>query len=197
MTTAGARVNPDRVDTPLGKDEVVAAVLEAAADLFAERGPAATSIRDIAARSNVNHGLVHRHFGSKRGLVAAVLDHLGRHLAELLEMNADGSRIAAAVDRQLRVLARTSLDGYAVGELQSRFPTMEVLLENVRARHPSEVSARLAAAHTIALQLGWCLFGGFLRASTGLETLDERTFARSVGNVVSLIIDAPLPTDGG
>jgi hypothetical protein len=74
---------------------------------------------------------------------------------------------------------------------------MEVLLENVRARHPSELSARLAAAHTIALQLGWCLFGGFLRASTGLEALDERTFARSVGNVVGLIIDAPLPPKDG
>ena len=62
----------------------MAAVLESAADLFAERGPAATSIRDIAARSSVNHGLIHRHFGSKDGLVGAVLDHLGQHLAELL-----------------------------------------------------------------------------------------------------------------
>ena len=32
----------------------------AAAELFAARGPAATSIRDIAAKSNVNHGLVFR-----------------------------------------------------------------------------------------------------------------------------------------
>ena len=126
--------------------------------------------------------------------MAAVLDHLGTHLAELLAADADGSRIATAVDRQLRVLARASLDGYAVGELQSRFPTMEVLLESVRARHPTDVSARLATAHTIALQLGWCVFGGFLRASTGLEDLDERTFAQSVGNVVGLIIDAQTPS---
>ncbi|MUM35063.1 TetR family transcriptional regulator, partial [Mycolicibacterium sp. CBMA 361] len=46
---------------PVGRDEVVAAILEAAAELFAARGPAATSIRDIAAKSNVNHGLVFRH----------------------------------------------------------------------------------------------------------------------------------------
>ena len=57
--------------------------------------------------------------------------------------------IGDAVDRQLRVLARTSLDGYSIGELQSRFPTMEQLLETVRARHSSELGARLAAAHTI------------------------------------------------
>jgi AcrR family transcriptional regulator len=178
---------------PVGRAEVVAAVLEAAADLFAERGPAATSIRDIAARSWVNHGLIHRHFGSKHGLVAAVLDHLGQHLAALLAADADGATIGVAVDRQLRVIARTSLDGYSIGQLQKRFPTMEILLDSVRAQHSTERDARLAAAHTIALQLGWCLFGDFLRASTGLEDLDDRTFARSVGNTVGRILAAADP----
>jgi AcrR family transcriptional regulator len=193
MTTVRASNSSRRADAPLGRDEVVAAVLESAADLFAERGPAATSIRDIAARSSVNHGLIHRHFGSKDNLVGAVLDHLGQHLAELLAADAEGIKIAAAVDRQLRVLARTSLDGYTIGELQNRFPTMEKLLEAVRERQPTDLDARLAAAHTIALQLGWVLFGGFLRASTGLEDLDDRTFARSIGNTVGLIIDAQTP----
>jgi len=178
----------------MGRAEVVAAVLESAADLFAERGPAATSIRDIAARSNVNHGLIHRHFGSKEALVAAVLDHLGQHLAGLLAAKAEGSAIGEAVDRQLRVLARASLDGYAIGELQSRFPTMELLLNAARERHATELGARLAAAHTIALQLGWILFGDFLRASTGLADLDERAFARSIGNTVALIFGAEAPT---
>ena len=190
VTTARASTDSRRADAPVGKDDVVAAVLRSAADLFAERGLAATSIRDIAARSRVNHGLIHRHFGSKDELVGAVLDYLGGHLAELLADDAEGSRIAEAVDRQLRVLAYASLDGYPIGELQSRFPTMGVLLDTVRPRHPTELSARLAAAHTIALQLGWCLFGDFLRASTGLEDMDDRTFARSVGETVASILDA-------
>jgi AcrR family transcriptional regulator len=193
MTTARARADAKSAGSPLGRAEVVAAVLESAADLFAERGPAATSIRDIAARSRVNHGLIHRHFGSKDGLVGAVLDHLGAYLAALLADEADGSTIGAAVDRQLRVIARTSLDGYSIGELQHRFPTMELLLDSVRERHATELDARLAAAHTIALQLGWCLFGDFLRASTGLEDIDDRTFARSVGNTVGRILDAAGP----
>ncbi len=190
MTTPRASTGARRADAPVGKDEVVAAVLRSAADLFAEQGLAATSIRDIAARSNVNHGLIHRHFGSKDGLVAAVLDHLGQHLAGLLAENAEGSKVADAIDRQLRVLAYASLDGYPIGELQSRFPTMGVLLDAVRDRHSSELSARLAAAHTIALQLGWCLFGDFLRASTGLEDMDDRTFVRSVGDTVASILGA-------
>jgi AcrR family transcriptional regulator len=194
MTTARARADAPRASAPVGRAEVVEAVLDSAADLFAERGPAATSIRDIAARSRVNHGLIHRHFGSKDRLVGAVLDHLGQHLAELLDTEADGSTIGDAVDRQLRVIAHTSLDGYSIGELQNRFPTMELLLETVRARHSTELGARLAAAHTIALQLGWCLFGDFLRASTGLEDLDDRTFARSIGSTVTRILDAEDPT---
>ena len=169
---------------------MVAAVLRSAADLFAERGLAATSIRDIATRSRVNHVLIHRHFGSKDSLVAAVLDHLGQHLAELLAEKADGKKVADAVDRQLRVLAYASLDGYPVGELQSRFPTMGVLLDAVRPQHPSDLSARLAAAHTIALQLGWVLFGDFLRASTGLEDMDDRAFVRSVGETAASILGA-------
>jgi TetR/AcrR family transcriptional regulator, repressor for neighboring sulfatase len=191
VTTPRASTGSPRADAPQGKEEVVAAVLCSAADLFAQRGLAATSIRDIATHSNVNHGLIHRHFGSKDGLVAAVLDHLGQHLAELLAQQAEGGAIADAVDRQLRVLAYASLDGYPVGELQSRFPTMNTLLEAVRAQHPTDLSARLAAAHTIALQLGWCLFGDFLRASTGLEDMDDRTFARSVGDTVASVLGAP------
>jgi AcrR family transcriptional regulator len=194
MTTVRARAGAPRAGAPLGRAEVVAAVLESAADLFAERGPAATSIRDIAARSSVNHGLIHRHFGSKDGLVGAVLDYLGQHLAGLLAAKAEGSAIGEAVDRQLRVIARASLDGYAIGELQSRFPTMELLLATARDRHTTELGARLAAAHTIALQLGWILFGDFLRASTGLEDLDDRTFARSIGKTVALIFDGEGPT---
>jgi hypothetical protein len=44
----------------------------------------------------------------------------------------------------------------------------------------------------------WCLFGRFLRASTGLEELDDRTLARSLGKTVARILDAeeiiPVPS---
>jgi hypothetical protein len=50
------------------------------------------------------------------------------------------------------------------------------------------------AAHTVALQLGWCLFGDFVRASTGLEEVDDRTFARPIGSTVALIFNAEGPS---
>ena len=55
---------------------------------------------------------------------------------------------------------------------------------------PCGATARLALAHMIALRLGWCLFGDFLRASTGLEDLDDRMFASSAGQTVASILGA-------
>jgi AcrR family transcriptional regulator len=53
-----------------------ARVRNAALELFADRGVAATSIRDIAAAAGVSPGLVQRHFRTKAGLRDAINDHV-------------------------------------------------------------------------------------------------------------------------
>src|ERR1700756_3575550 len=119
MTTRAARARgkiPIGQGVPTGREQVAAAILEAATDLFAERGPAATSIRDIAARSKVNHGLVFRHFGTKEQLVGAVLDRLGADLTGLLESGAASEVLEKALDRQMRVMARPVLGGDPGGQ---------------------------------------------------------------------------------
>lgn len=171
----------------MGRDAVVAAILEAAADLFAARGPAATSIRDIAARSNVNHGLVFRHLGAKEQLVGAVLNHLGQQLTELIDSGAPVERIEAALDRQTRVMARVLLDGYPAGELQTTFPNMERLLQRVRPNFDDELSARLAVANIVALQLGWRLLGPFLRGALDLPDLTEQQVRDSAATAAALL----------
>ncbi|MFJ9150537.1 TetR family transcriptional regulator [Streptomyces sp. NPDC102270] len=53
-----------------------AAILDAARHAFAERGYARTTLRDIAGRAGVTHGLITRHFASKERLfLAAVPGH--------------------------------------------------------------------------------------------------------------------------
>lgn len=52
--------------------------------LFAERGAAGVSVRQIAAGAGVSPGLVIHHFGSKEGLKVAVDDHVAEVLDELL-----------------------------------------------------------------------------------------------------------------
>src|ERR1700761_8898352 len=100
MTTASAT---GRGKMPTGRAEVAAAILAAATELFAERGPAATSIRDIAARSNVNHGLVFRHFGTKDQLIGAVLNHLGATTNALQKAGATPAELQRSMDRHMRV----------------------------------------------------------------------------------------------
>ncbi|BBX74734.1 HTH-type transcriptional repressor [Mycobacterium shinjukuense] len=173
---------------PTGRDQVAAAVLEAATELFAERGPAATSIRDIAARSKVNHGLVFRHFGTKRQLVGAVLDHLGAQVAGLLHSDAPADVVDRALDRHMRVLARALLDGYPAGQLQKRFPTVAEMLDSVRPRHDSDLAARLAVAHALALQFGWRLFAPMLRSATGIDELSGDQLRQAVVAEVARIL---------
>jgi TetR/AcrR family transcriptional regulator, repressor for neighboring sulfatase len=188
MTTRSA--SAERRETPTGREEVAAAILDAATDLFAKRGPAATSIRDIAAASKVNHGLIFRHFGTKEQLVGAVLDHLGVTTTELLQNDpsAPGSgseeETERALDRHMRVMARTLLDGYPAGKLQTRFPGAVQMLDRIRPSHGSgrdgDRSARLAVANAVALQLGWRLFAPFLRSAAGLEDLADDELRQAV-----------------
>ncbi|MCE7011560.1 TetR family transcriptional regulator [Kibdelosporangium philippinense] len=59
------------------------ALLDAARDLFADRGYDRTTVRDIAARAGVNQALLFRYFGSKEALFAAVVARSGKErLAE-------------------------------------------------------------------------------------------------------------------
>lgn len=163
-------------------------VLSHAADLFAERGPAATSLRDIAERSGVNAGLIFRHIGNKDAIVAAVLDYLAEELMSARDAGASRDVIEASGERNWKVIARSLLDGFDVGRLQHRFPVVEQLVAAARQDHDDEYSARVATADALALQLGWRLFGPFLKAATGLDVEKPR----DVGGPVSGSIGAEL-----
>jgi AcrR family transcriptional regulator len=61
-----------------------AAVLRAAAGLFAERGVAAVSMDQVAAAARVGKGTIFRRFGDKAGLAVALLDARERELQEAI-----------------------------------------------------------------------------------------------------------------
>jgi len=168
---------------------VAAAILTAAADLFAERGPAATSIRDIAARSKVNHGLVFRHFGTKEQLVGAVLDHLSMNMSTLLTSGAPADAVEGAIDLQMQVVARALLDGYPAGQLQKHFPNVAKLFDRVRPLHDSDSNARLAVANALAVQFGWRLFESFLRSAAGIDDMPDAQLRQAVNAEVARILE--------
>ncbi|WP_245627832.1 TetR/AcrR family transcriptional regulator [Actinomadura oligospora] len=61
-----------------------AAVLDAAARLFAEHGPEAVSMDQIATAAGVGKGTLFRRFGDKAGLAVALLDARERELQEAI-----------------------------------------------------------------------------------------------------------------
>ena len=165
---------------PTGKREVTDALIEAATELFAEHGPGAVSVRDIATRAGVNHGLVHRHFGSKDALVGAVLDRLVGDMRQTFaaQSHVDYVGLFAAVaerDQYWRVLARALLDGHTDWLGKGAFPLIAQSVEAVKAASKEDVDAQAMVAAAVAAGLGWLVFEPFVAAATGMGgTADER-----------------------
>ena len=73
-------------DAPVTRDRI----LDAAEALFAERGFAGTSVRDIASNVGLTAASLYNHFPSKDALYAAVLERGIRPLIELLRDRPSG-----------------------------------------------------------------------------------------------------------
>jgi AcrR family transcriptional regulator len=70
-------------------------ILEAALELFRERGFAETTMREIAARAGVASGLAYYYFASKDAIVLAFYQRAKDELAEVLEPAHTEKRLAA------------------------------------------------------------------------------------------------------
>lgn len=79
-------------------DAARAALIEAASELFAERGYHDSSVAEIGTRAGVSRGLVNHHFGSKENLLTAVIE------AHIVEWEYDVVAPAVAGKRGLAAL---------------------------------------------------------------------------------------------
>jgi AcrR family transcriptional regulator len=160
------------VVVPRGAQAVQASLISAASELFASRGPSGVSVREVAAAANVNHGLVHHYFGSKDGLLRAVLDELAAEAAgEIVAW--DGTTTfdaSSATSRHSRIVAHLLLESRNPADVQTSFPTIERLTADLRARGMSRDDAARRAALVGALALGWQLFAPFLERAAGVES---------------------------
>lgn len=153
------------------------ALLTAAADLICDVGPNAVSVRAIADRAGVNHGLVHHYYGSKSGLIKAVLDQLSSDSSAAIRergMQAVLDPEDERVRRHARVLARVILDNAAPEGFQDSFPVVDHLAIMVNQNSGlDERTSRVRAVEGVGLILGWLLFEPFLLASAGLTGEDR------------------------
>lgn len=168
---------------PRGRDQVVAAVLEAASALMAELGPDAVSLRMIATRANVNYGLIHRYFGSRETVLQQAVDGqmviVGQKLRERGFTPANALQILAEhpllTDLVFRAaLARTDMQAY-----RPENPVVQRLLrpEGSDPSYEPSREQRLRFAAFVAFVYGWVALESMNLKSLGFGD-DEREIVR-------------------
>ena len=60
-------------------------IIDAAVELFAEKGFEGTSIRDIATKANVNLAMINYYFGSKEKLFECMVEQKAAYTKDILE----------------------------------------------------------------------------------------------------------------
>jgi AcrR family transcriptional regulator len=135
-----------------GRPVTVAALLDAAGELFAERGFGATSIPDICARAGLTKGALYSNFASKEALFLALFDRFtDRLIARIEEALApaqslqDGlARVRDVVsDRQSRQWFLVSME-FTLHAI--RHPAIAATLLQHETRTQERFAAMLAAA---------------------------------------------------
>ncbi|MEV8375276.1 TetR/AcrR family transcriptional regulator [Kribbella sp. NPDC056861] len=85
--------------------------------LFAEKGYEATSVEEIAARSEVSKPVVYEHFGGKEGLYAVVVDREVRKLLDTVTASLTAGRAHELVEQAALALLdyiESSSDGFRI-----------------------------------------------------------------------------------
>ena len=109
------------MDTELPETRI--RILEAAASIFAEHGFAATTIRMICGRAQVNLAAVNYHFGSKEALYSETIRYLRRQAYERYPTTC-GLSPDASPQEQLLAFIRSFLLRTAFDERTLRFGTL-------------------------------------------------------------------------
>lgn len=157
---------------PAGAAEVRESILDAAVKLMRERGNTDVALREIAREANVNHGLVHRHFGTKHDVLIAVLQRHSEIGAGFLR---DAHHIDDAIDRlwehpnmaeSSKLVAGALLNGIAAESIAEghALRTLEHLLQTGNPHADADAVTSTAVAIS-CLILGWGIFGDYLSAN--------------------------------
>jgi len=178
----------DNIRTTSGKRErTMSSILDAASELFAERGAGQVSVRDVAERAGVSHALVHRYFGNKDDLIAAAFD---RSMEQVRDSISDAETAGDFVDSVMtlfleqpliaRMMLRNLLEGWRVAPAEQHFPVVQRGLQLLAAEHASgeppsaePFDPRLVVAALAAMTLGWAASENRLVQSAGLADEDR------------------------
>ncbi len=166
----------------LGREGSIDALVNAARELFAEHGPDAVSLRDVARRAGVSHGLIHHYIGSRDDLLTLVFarstEHARADLEDAIEPLEAIRRLRALGgddDEYTRLLAWSILEGRDPAEFHGRSRALDAVM----AAHPDGPrDLRLAVGAAMVQALGWKLFGSYALTAAGLDDSDAADLRR-------------------
>jgi len=175
--------NP-RPEATSPRDRVVAALVQAAIELFGTRGPDAVSLREVAAHAGVNYGLIHHYVGTKDDLISLALREVSSVSTERFAMDDIESTVArlASSDpnsRSLRLLAWSLLQGRQADDLVGRSEALAALAAKLSPAETTQED-RQRVVVLMSLILGWQLFGEYLTDALGLESPTRDSTRRMV-----------------
>ncbi len=198
MITAEEKSTRTRADT---EDKLI----RATADLLGEVGPSSLSIRAIAERAGVNHGLVHHYFGGKDALLHAAMEHLvHEHHAYAMEQSRKQPLPAPFAllgdPAYLRAVVRAVLDNemsLARTEITEdvSVPRNALLhLAHERGEEQPSVELKAKVGLSMAMEMGWAALEPFILSVVDATTPDDqeqvRIAARRIRNqMMSEMVD--------
>jgi AcrR family transcriptional regulator len=184
-TSGSPRTRPQSSATgktkPYGREEVVESIIDATLSLWTAKGPAEISLRAIAARADVNYGLVYRHFRTKEAVIRAAMDQVVSRSRESVDPSTD---LVDALDRVLPRSTGAHARLVAWGILQylvdDILPADDVFLQRLAeiagagapgSTPETDAAAKVRAGSLIAMLYGWRLFEPYLVRGLKLEDL--------------------------
>ena len=183
---------------PKGKQAVRQALISSATNLLARRGIAGVSVRDIAQEANVNHGLVHRHFGSKKGLVTAVISHLAEEIAEQMGNTLPKQQLQDTLIRAFvttsqhrnywRILGHIMLTEESIDMLPNHFPVVQEMLHSAKQKQ-SSLSPKALVALMLGLGLGMMVFRPYLQLSIGITDDEWQDIRKEIAQWATQLIN--------
>ncbi len=176
-----------------GRERTTATILDAAEELFAQRGYTAVTVRDIAAAAGVSHALVHRYLGSKEQVYRATLSRRETTIIDaapseddLLEATRLMLREAVLNQRTyVRLIAHSALHGLSYERTVGRFAATARLTELARqtaadegeARDPDAPDPRFVIASIVAMLIGWSAAREWILRASDLDGMSDDEFA--------------------
>ena len=165
-------------------------LIAAAADMLGEVGPRAMTVRAVAERAGVNHGLVHHYFGGKDALAEAAMLHLVQQHASDVREQSHGNPIPAPLalndePRYLRAVVRSVLDGEL--ELATTELTAGVSIPRSALQHATkmkqldepDLESKALTGMSMALEMGWAALEPFIFSVTDVQG-EEKEHVREI-----------------